>query len=104
MQSAICLRDSQLDILSLCVWALPPIPTDSNLTERVVHLRRSTISTPVGSGMKLHYDSRLGWIVSSEQLVVMFRPTSMRVTVRDLVPLACQIHSAARSLANSNSR
>lgn len=104
MPSDICLSDSLQDTSSLCVWALPPIPTGRSSTTRLVHLRRSIIPTPVGSGMRLHYDSRLGWIVSSEQLVVTFRLISTRVMVADLPRLGCRILNAGRSLANSNDR
>lgn len=104
MPSDTCPNDLLQGTSSLSVWVLPLILTASSSTTSPLHRRRNTIHTAVDSAMKLHYDSRHGLTVSCERLAVTSRPTSMRVTVGDLLRLACQILNVARSLKNSSSR
>ena len=104
MPSDTCPNGSSLGTTSWSVSVLPSIRTGNSLTTSPLHRRRSTIHTTVDSAMKLHYDSKHGLTVSCGQLVVTCRPTSMHVTVKDLLQLACQILNVARSLVSSSSR
>jgi hypothetical protein len=100
MPSGICPNDSLQGISSLSVSVLPSIHTDNSSTMSRAHLRRSITHMLADSEMKLRYDSRHGLTVNCGPLVVTCRPTSMPVTVGDLLRLACQILNVARLLVS----